>query len=74
MKPIVRCALVGATMLGGLAFLAVFVVSVSEDMAKHEAPPAWFVAGIYGAGGAVVGFVLGGIIGALRARGERSRA
>jgi hypothetical protein len=72
MKPIIRSALMGASILGGLAFLGIFVVSVSEDMAKHEAPPAWFVAGIYGAGGAVVGFVLGGIIGALRARAGRT--
>ena len=66
MKPIVRSALVGAMILGGLAFLAVFVVSVSEDMAKHEAPPAWFVAGIYGAGGAAIGFLGGGVFGAFR--------
>ena len=72
MKPVIRSALIGASILGGLAFLAVFIVSVSEDMAKHEAPPAWFVAGIYGAGGAVVGFVLGGIIGVLLARGQRT--
>ena len=72
MKPIIRSALMGASILGGVAFLAVLIVSVSEDMAKHEAPPAWFVAGVYGVGGAVVGFVLGGIIGVHLARGERT--
>jgi hypothetical protein len=73
MKPILPGALVCAVILGSLAFLAVFVVSVSEDMARHEAPPAWFVAGIYGAGGAVIGFLVGGVFGVVRRYSAQDR-
>ncbi len=69
MKKIILCALFGSLILGGLSFVVVLWSILSEGTVFHGPVP-WFIAGIYGAGGAGVGFVVGGIIGSLIPRRE----
>ena len=64
MKHVIRGGIIGALALGGLAFLAIYIMTAAEGEVFH-APPAWFVAGVYGAGGALIGMVMGGVIGAI---------
>lgn len=56
--------MIGALVLGGVAFLAIYIMTAAEGEVFH-APPAWFVAAIYGAGAAAIGMVVGGVIGAI---------
>src|SRR5262249_38634341 len=67
MKSILRAALLGALIQGGLVFLAVLILCLAEGPVFH-APPALMIAGVYGAGGAVLGLVVGAVIGAMFAR------
>jgi len=67
MKPFIRGALLGALIQGILVFLGMLIVCVAEGPVFH-APEPWAIAAFYGAGGAVLGFVTGGIIGAILSR------
>jgi hypothetical protein len=72
MRRVIRGGLIGALVLGGLVFLGMLLLTISEG-ARFHALPAWLIAGIYGAGGAVVGLLVGGILGAVRRYKARAR-
>ena len=69
-KSICRAGLLGALVLGGVAFVAVTAVTAAEP--RFHGPPAWLVGGIYGLAGAGLGFVLG-VMGALLAKAFHRR-
>ena len=64
MKLIIRGALLGGLVEGGLVFLAMLIVGLAEGPRLHNPPP-YLVAGIYGAAGAVLGVIVGAIVGAV---------
>jgi hypothetical protein len=70
MKLAIRAALLGGLIQGALVFLGMLIVCVSEGPVFH-APEPWLVAAFYGAGGAALGLVTGGIIGAILGRYEK---
>src|SRR6185369_7549178 len=64
MKQVICGGMIGAVVLGGLVFAAIYFMTAAEGEVFH-APPAWLIAGIYGAGGAVIGLLVGGVSGAI---------